>query len=357
MSRFRNALLTFALLCVAGLGFAQSTQYPGVGRAATPKEVAKWDIDVRPDFKGLPAGSGSVAKGQDVWEGKCAHCHGVFGESNEVFSPLIGGTTAEDIKNGRVANLQRSDYPGRTTIMKVATVSTLWDYINRAMPWTNPKTLSTEEVYAVTAFMLNMANIVPDNYVLSDKNIAEVQARMPNRNGMSTAHAMWPGNEFGGVKNPDTANKVCMKDCTPEIKVASFLPDFARNAHGNLQEQNRIVGPQRGADTTKPESKAGTQVAAAALVAAAKPENSEAKVAIALLNKHSCSACHGVDKKIVGPGFNEIAKKQVGKTDYILNKIKAGGVGVYGQIPMPPQSLPDADAKKIAEWISKGASK
>ncbi len=357
MSKFRNAILTLSLLATAGVVAAQSNTFPGIGRAATPSEVAKWDIDVRPDFKGLPPGSGSVAKGQDVWEAKCAHCHGVFGESNEVFSPLIGGTTAEDIKKGRVANLMRTDYPGRTTIMKVSTVSTLWDYINRAMPWTNPKTLSTEEVYAVTAFMLNMANIVPDNYVLSDKNIAEVQARMPNRNGMSTAHAMWPGNEFAGVKKPDTANKICMKDCTPEAKVASLLPDFARNAHGNLQEQNRNVGPQRGADTTKPEPKAGMPLAAATPVGVAKPEINEAKAAIALLNKHSCTACHGVDKKIVGPGFNEVAKKQAGKTDYILSKVMAGGVGVYGQIPMPPQSLPGADAKQIAEWISKGASK
>jgi cytochrome c len=358
MSRFRNAVLTVALLAAAGVASAQSASYPGVGRAATPKEVAKWDIDVRPDFKGLPAGSGSVAKGQDVWEGKCAHCHGVFGESGEVFSPLIGGTTAEDIKTGRVANLNRSDYPGRTTIMKVATVSTLWDYINRAMPWTAPKSLSTEEVYAVTAFLLNLANVVPDNFVLSDKNIAEVQARMPNRNGMTTQHAMWPGNEFGGVKKPDTNNTLCMKNCSPEAKVASFLPDFARNAHGNLAEQNRIVGQQVGVDTTKPEAKAGMPVAAAPVAAAAaKPENAEAKAAIALLNKHSCTACHGVDKKIVGPGFNEIAKKHSGKTDYLVGKIKAGGVGVWGQIPMPAQSLPDADAKKIGEWISKGASK
>jgi len=357
MSRFRNAVLTVALMAVAGLAAAQTTKYPGVGRDATSKEVAKWDIDVRPDFKGLPAGSGSVAKGQDVWEGKCAQCHGIFGESGEVFSPIIGGVTAEDIKKGRVANLTRSDYPGRTTIMKVATVSTLWDYINRAMPWTNPKTLTTEEVYAVTAFMLNLANIVPDNYVLSDKNIAEVQARMPNRNGMTTQHDMWPGKEFGGTTKPDTANKICMKDCTPEPKVASFLPDFARNAHGNLQEQNRIVGPQRGADTTKPEPKAGTPVAAVTPSAPAKPENNEAKTALTLLNKHSCTACHGVDKKIVGPGFNEIAKKQAGKTDYLIGKIKAGGVGVWGQIPMPAQSLPEADAKLIGEWISKGASK
>ena len=357
MSRFRNAVLTVALLALAGVAAAQGSSYPGVGRMATPKEVAKWDIDVRPDFKGLPAGSGSVAQGQDVWEGKCAHCHGVFGESGEVFSPLIGGTTAQDIQTGRVANLNRSDYPGRTTIMKVATVSTLWDYINRAMPWTNPKTLTTQEVYAVTAFLLNLANIVPDHYVLSDQNIAEVQARMPNRNGMMTQHAMWPGNEFVGVKKPDTANKLCMKDCAPDPKVASFLPDFARNAHGNLLEQNRIVGQQHGVDTTQPEPKAGMTLAAAAPVVVAKAANSEAKAALALLNKHSCTACHGVDKKIVGPGFNEVAKKQAGKVDYLVNKIRAGGVGVYGQIPMPAQSLPDADAKQIAEWISKGASK
>jgi len=105
------------------VAMAQTT-YPGVGRAATPKEVAAWDIDVRPDFKGLPKGSGSVAKGQEVWEGKCASCHGIFGESNEVFSPLVGGTTQDDIKTGRVARLNDSSFPGRTTLMKVATVST-----------------------------------------------------------------------------------------------------------------------------------------------------------------------------------------------------------------------------------------
>ena len=60
---------------------------------------------MRPDFKGLPKGSGTVAKGMEVWESKCASCHGVFGESNQFFSPLVGGTTKEDIKTGRVARL------------------------------------------------------------------------------------------------------------------------------------------------------------------------------------------------------------------------------------------------------------
>lgn len=360
MSRFRKVLLTAALLAVAGVAAAQSTKYPGLGRNATPKEIAAWDIDVRPDFKGLPAGSGSVSQGQDIWEAKCAHCHGVFGESNEVFSPLVGGTTAEDVKTGNVANLSRNDFPGRTTLMKVSTVSTLWDYINRAMPWTNPKTLKPDEVYGVLAYLLSLANVVPDDFVLTDKNIGDVQNRMPNRNGMTTKHAMWPGKEFGGDYNkPDTSNKICMTNCTPEPKLASILPDYARNAHGNLAEQNRLVGQQHGADTTVPERKAGEKtLTPASKPAAPKAEaNNEAKAAIALLNKHSCTACHGVDKKVVGPGFNEVAKKHAGKVDYLVGKIKTGGQGVWGAIPMPPQSLPEADAKAIAEWISKGASK
>ncbi len=372
MSRFRNAVLTAALLAVAGVAAAQSTKYPGVGRNATPKEVAAWDIDVRPDFKGLPAGSGSVAKGQDVWEGKCAHCHGIFGESGEVFSPLVGGTTAEDIKTGRVAKLTDPSFPGRTTLMKVPTVSTLWDYINRAMPWNAPKSLSTDEVYAVTAFLLNLGGIVPDNYVLSDKNIREVQARMPNRNGMTTEHNMWPGPEFSKVKKADTSNVACMKDCTPEPKVASFLPDYARNAHGNLAEQNRLVGPQHGADTTKPEPKGAGAAAVAAPVAAAAPAKEQAKPAVAakpaaggadnkatlaLLSKYSCTACHAMDKKLVGPSFADIAKKHAGKADYLAGKIKNGGSGVWGPIPMPAQSLSEAEAKTIAAWLAAGAGK
>ncbi len=371
MSRFRNVVLTAALLAVAGVAAAQSTKYPGVGRNATPQEVAAWDIDVRPDFKGLPAGSGSVAKGQDVWEGKCAHCHGIFGESGEVFSPLVGGTTAEDIKTGRVAKLTDPSFPGRTTLMKVSTVSTLWDYINRAMPWNAPKSLSTDEVYAVTAFLLNLGGIVPDNYVLSDKNIRDVQARMPNRNGMTTEHAMWPGPEFSKIKKADTSNVACMKDCTPEPKVASFLPDYARNAHGNLAEQNRMVGPQHGADTTKPEPKGSGAAAAAATVAAAAPAKEQAKPAaarpaaggadskaiLALLSKYSCTACHAMDKKVVGPSFADIAKKHAGKADYLAGKIKNGGSGVWGPIPMPAQSLSEAEAKTIAVWLAAGAGK
>ncbi|HTS85035.1 MAG TPA: c-type cytochrome, partial [Usitatibacter sp.] len=167
MCRLISVLLLACLPAFAG------TTYPGVGRLATPDEIAAWDIDVRPDFKGLPKGSGSVAQGQKIWDARCASCHGTFGESNEVFTPLVGGTTADDIKSGRVKSLTQPDVV-RTTLMKVPTISTLWDYIHRAMPWNAPKSLQTDEVYAVLAYLLNLGDILPDNFVLSDANIAEV---------------------------------------------------------------------------------------------------------------------------------------------------------------------------------------
>jgi len=364
---FVAVALTIALY--AGIASAQSSGYAGIGRAATPKEVAAWDIDVRPDFKGLPKGSGSVARGQDVWETKCASCHGIFGESNEVFSPVIGGTTAADIKTGNVARLRDPSFPGRTTLMKLPTVSTLWDYINRAMPWNQPKSLSVEEVYAVTAFILNLGGVVGDDFTLSDANIREVQNRLPNRNGMTTEHALWPGAGMGKRK-PDVAAVACMSDCATETKVASQLPDHARNSHGNLAEQNRTVGAQRGADTSRPPpaSLAETAARAAAPVAVAAPPSAAASAAagggnaqaFGLAQKHACTACHGLDNKLVGPSFVEVAKKHAGRADaldYLVTKIKNGGSGVWGAIPMPAQSLGDADAKAIAQWLAAGAAK
>jgi cytochrome c len=330
------------------------TAFVGIGRPATLKEVAAWDIDVRPDFKGLPKGQGSVAQGQDLWEARCAACHGIFGESNEVFAPLVGGTTADDVRTGHVARLNDPTFPGRTTLMKVASVSTLWDYINRAMPWNAPKSLKPDEVYAVLAYLLNMGNIVPDNFVLSDQTMAEAQARMPNRKGMTLDHGMWPGGGLKTAGKPDVKGVACMHNCEAEPKVGSFLPDFARNNHGNLAEQNRMVGAQHGVDTTR-----APGAAPAAALAVAKPVEGNAAV-MALLARHSCTACHAIDGKLVGPAFKDVAGKYASRADalaYLSGKIKAGGSGQWGAIPMPPQSLPDADLTLIASWIAAGARK
>ncbi|MDP3835136.1 MAG: c-type cytochrome [Hydrogenophaga sp.] len=347
--------LTFlAAVLIGGAAWAQTPPWHDLGRDATPSEVKAWDIDVRPDFKGLPKGAGSVAMGERVWEAQCASCHGSFGESNEVFTPIVGGTTKADIERGRVKNLEPgSNFPQKTTMMKVATLSTLWDYINRAMPWNAPKSLTADEVYGVTAYILSLAEVVPPDFTLNDRNIAEVQKRMPNRNGMVFHEPLWKVDGKGDVKNV-----ACMKDCPVESTIRSFLPDFARDAHGNIQEQNRVVGPVRGADTTKPPPTApvGSAPPPSVVVAAAKLAAGDVK---GLLAANSCTACHGMKQKIVGPAFSDIAAKHKGNPgleSYLAIKIREGGVGVFGSVPMPPQpQLSAAEAGTLARWIAAGA--
>ncbi len=302
-------------------------QFPGVGRTATSAEIAAWDIDVRPDFKGLPPGSGSVEKGQKVWDDKCASCHGTFGESNEVFTPLVGGTTADDVKRGRVKSLVTGDV-ARTTFMKLSSISTLWDYIRRAMPWTAPKSLTADEVYAVVAYMLNLADIVPADFVLSQRNMAEVQAKLPNRDGMTKSHGLWDVKGKG-----DVANVACMKDCATDVKLASAFPASARNLHGDPTEQNRTLGAK--------------SVAPAA-------QSSDADVAD-LARRKACLTCHGIDKRIVGPAFKEVAARYKGEAGIearLLQKVRRGGSGAWGPIAMPPNpDLAESDAAALVRWV------
>jgi S-disulfanyl-L-cysteine oxidoreductase SoxD len=342
MFRFTSAIALGLALAGAGGAALAGPTYPKVGRTATPAELAAWDIDVRPDFKGLPPGSGSVQNGQKIWESTCAGCHGTFAESNQVFTPIVGGTTADDIKTGHVAALRNNSQPQRTTLMKVATISTLWDYIHRAMPWNAPKSLSNDDVYGVLAYILNLGDIVPDDYVLSNKNIAEVQKRMPNRNGMSFYPGLW--NVHG---KPDVRNVACMKNCATEVKIASVLPDIARGSHGNLADQNRPIGEVRGQNT------------AVAAPAHAKSEAPAPNAGAGLIAKYSCVACHGVTNKIVGPGFADVAARYKGKAGaeaQLMAKIRHGGSGNWGDTPMPPQAeVSDADLKTIVDWVLAGA--
>lgn len=371
-SRLQSVLL-LALALSAGAtqaGGDAAGKYSGIGRPATPAEVSAWDIDVRPDFKGLPKGQGSVRQGEVVWESKCASCHGTFGESSDMFTPIAGGTTAADIKSGRVASLMPgANQPQRTALMKMATVSTLWDYINRAMPWNAPKSLTTDEVYAATAFILNLGGIVPADFTLSDTNIRDVQERLPNRKGTTTAHAMWPGAEFGGTGKPDVQGSTCMRDCSKEVVVRSFLPDYARNAHGQLAEQTRVVGGIRGADTQRPAPQSFKPNSVQALSAPAPTAikniaNASAREVpgasvMPLLQKNACIGCHAMDGKLVGPSFRDVAGKYKNRADavnYLAGKIKGGGQGVWGNMPMPPQTLSDAEATRLAEWLVRDLS-
>ena len=340
-----NWVKSAAFIAIAGLGAAGTAlaadynkAMEGFGRPATPEEVAAWDIDVRPDFQGLPAGSGDAYQGEEIWLEKCAVCHGDFGDSNEVFSPLVlGNITPEDIETGRVASLT-DPAVGRTTLMKVSTVSTIWDYINRAMPWNAPKSLETDEVYALVAYLLSLGYIVEPDFVLSNENIDEVQAMMPNRNGMTRDHGLW---SVDG--EPDVVGSTCTKNCEADTEVTSFIPEYAMNAHGNLKDQMRDYGPFKGQQTA-PEDEATEQ-------AAAEPKGPP----MDLLGANGCTGCHQVDKKMVGPAYKDVMEKYAGRDDaveYLIGKIQGGGSGVWGSMAMPPMPIDDAAAKQIAEWLA-----
>jgi cytochrome c len=319
---------------------AAHNPWSGRGRPPEPAEIASWDIDVKPDGSGLPKGRGSVTQGQEIYDAKCASCHGTFGESNQ-YMQLAGG----------VGTL-RSENPVRTTGSKLNYATTLWDYINRAMPFQAPKSLKADEVYALTAYLLYLNEILPEDAALDQASI--LQVRMPNRDGFTTQHGFMHRDG-----EPDVTGSACMTDCPVEGKVTSRIPDYARNAQGNLAAQFRPLGPYRGADTSRPEPTGALAAARQALAAGAPGAAAAQQSAADLAKRYACTACHGIEHKVVGPGFKEVAQKYSGDggaRQALMQKVRNGGAGVWGAIPMPGQpQVAETDLAAIIDWVLAGA--
>ena len=167
----RRRELRIALLAGATATFgvcAQAEEHFGIGRSATPQEIKGWDIDIGRDGSNLPPGSGSVARGRTVFAEQCAACHGEKGQGG-VGDRLVGG-------QGTLATPK----PVRTVGGYWPYAPTLFDYIRRAMPQNAPQSLSNEDVYAVSAYILNLNGLVPADATLDAKTLAAV--KMPNRN-------------------------------------------------------------------------------------------------------------------------------------------------------------------------------
>ena len=162
------AVAVFSLICAGAV--AAEIAPPKLGRPATPDEVAKADISIPPDGKGLPPGSGSAAQGAQVFQAKCSACHGANGQGTPNGDRLVGGV-------GTLASAN----PVKTVSSYWPYATTLFDYIRRAMPITNPQSLQNDEVYAVVAYILSIDNIVPKDAVLDAQSLPKVQ--LPNRNG------------------------------------------------------------------------------------------------------------------------------------------------------------------------------
>src|SRR5882672_7647192 len=198
MSKCRNSvLMLFVLVAVTGTAFAGERKL-GLGRAATPAEIAGWDIDVRPDGQGLPPGKGSVKAGEAVYMAKCAACHGEFGESAGRWPQVAGGQGS-----------LKSDDPVKTIGSYFAHLSTVIDYVRHAMPFGDAQSLSNDELYAVVAYLLFLNDIVDDKFVLSKENFTSV--KMPNAGGFydddreTSEKAFWA--------------KPCMTNCKGDVKI------------------------------------------------------------------------------------------------------------------------------------------
>jgi cytochrome c len=148
----------------------------GFGHAPSAAEIAAFDIDVRPDGQGLPPGHGSVQEGAAIFATKCASCHGEKGELVQPTGNALAGG------QGTLA----SPKPIKTIGSYWPYASTLFDYIRRAMPFNAPQSLSNDEVYAVTAYLLSLNGIVAENTVLDAKTLPRI--KMPNRDGFTPAH-------------------------------------------------------------------------------------------------------------------------------------------------------------------------
>src|SRR5436853_5622207 len=166
----QHAIAAAILAVTSAAAFAAEIAPPKLGRPATPDELARADISIPPDGKGLPAGSGSVTQGAQVFAAKCAACHGMQGEGTPNGDRLVGGV-------GTLATAN----PIKTVSSYWPYATTLFDYIRRAMPITNPQSLQNDEVYAVVAYVLSIDNIVPKDAVLDAQSLPKVQ--MPNRSG------------------------------------------------------------------------------------------------------------------------------------------------------------------------------
>ncbi len=172
----------------------------GLGREALPEEIKAWDIDVRPDGQGLPPGKGTVAEGDQIFQDQCAACHGEFGQGSGRWPVLAGGLGS-----------LTADRPEKTIGSFWPELSTVYDYIYRAMPFGNAQSLSPDEVYALTAYLLYLNDVIKDeSFELSDKNFSSI--KLPNAEAFYDDDRETAEKAFWG-KEP------CMKNCKTEVKI------------------------------------------------------------------------------------------------------------------------------------------
>lgn len=284
MSKSRNLLLTAALACIAAGPVLAGTY--GLGREALPEEIAAWDLDIAPDGTGLPVGSGSVLDGEEAFAEFCASCHGDFAEGVDNWPKLAGG---ED-------TLADKD-PLKTVGSYWPYLSTTFDYVRRSMPFGNAQSLTDDQVYEITAYILYSNDLVDEDFVLSNENFLEVE--MPNAGGFI-------------VDDRDTAEahfwtEPCMENCKDSVEITMRALVLDVTPQDEVVEASADAAPQP----------------AAAPEPAPEPVVEEVALDPALLKKgekvfKKCKACHQVGDKAknkTGPILNGIVGAPIGAVE------------------------------------------
>jgi cytochrome c len=322
----------------------QSTKGVNFGRTPTANEIKAWDVDALPDGTGLPEGEGTVELGDELYEDQCAICHGDFGGGGNGYPQLAGGNQSKD-KNGVVITLKNQreygkvDAPKRTVGTYWPKATTLYTYIRDAMPYAHPKSLTDDEVYAITAYILAQNGItidgeeMDDEYVLNKEKLTKVV--------LANANGFYP--DIDGPKGPENvkaffadraknigAGTRCMKDCKdPGGENGKTAPFVVKIKY----EMKDVVPPYAYAKDLPPETEGGS---------ISKAEK---------LYDSSCKLCHATDTMgapAVGDAAAWTAVMKKGKDVVLVNAIQGTG-------GMPPKGgasdLSDADIEEILEFM------
>ncbi|WP_106203724.1 c-type cytochrome [Aliiruegeria haliotis] len=304
----------------------------GLGRAALPEEIAAWDVDIMPDGRGLPEGSGDVWTGEEVFADNCAVCHGDFAEGVDNWPKLAGGMDTLDHED-----------PLKTVGSYWPYLSTTFDYVRRSMPFGAAQTMSDDDVYAITAYILYSNDLVDEDFTLSKETFFDVE--MPNAGGFIV-------DDRAETEYPLFSQDPCMENCkeSVEITMRAAVLDVTPDEDGEDTGEEAAVAPAAddgtqvaSADpvTLAPAAAAPADTAAATEAAPEATEGaapaSEVDPALVASGEKvfkKCKACHQVGdgaKNKVGPVLNGIVGRAAGTGDrfkYSKAMVEAGAGGM-----------------------------
>lgn len=321
----------------------QSTKGVNFGRAATANEIKAWDVDALPDGTGLPDGEGSVEDGDELYEEQCASCHGDFGGGGNGYPQLAGGNQDKD-KNGIVITLKNQrlepgmDAPKRTIGTYWPKATTLFTYIRDAMPYATPKSLSNDETYAITAYLLAQNGVeidgeeMDDEYVLNKEKLVKVV--LANNNGF-----------YPNIDGP-----------TGPADVKAFFADRAKNIGSGTRCMTDCKDPGMDGKTEAKVMKIGYEmkdvVPAYSTVRDLPPEVEDVSISKAeRMYNESCKLCHATDKMgapAVGDSDAWADVREKGYDKVLYNSINGmGGMPAKGG----NEDLLPSDVKEIVDFM------